>query len=138
MTWVNGSQHAEQDADEEQARFRNQAFWGIAEWERYLFSQINPRGKTLEVGCTQGRISFGLEKQLNFTQITAIDVVQSFIDSARILGAQCGSRVRFDHNAVVIIDKDGNPVGTRIFGAVARELRQKNFMKIISLANEVV
>lgn len=49
-----------------------------------------------------------------------------------------GSRVRFDRNAVVIIDKDGNPVGTRIFGAVARELRQKNFMKIISLANEVV
>jgi large subunit ribosomal protein L14 len=49
-----------------------------------------------------------------------------------------GSRVRFDHNALVIIDKDGNPVGTRIFGAVARELRAKNFMKIISLANEVV
>ncbi len=49
-----------------------------------------------------------------------------------------GSRVRFDRNAVVIIDKDGNPLGTRIFGAVARELRQRNFMKIISLANEVV
>jgi large subunit ribosomal protein L14 len=49
-----------------------------------------------------------------------------------------GSRVRFDKNALVIIDKDGNPVGTRIFGAVARELRNKNFMKIISLANEVV
>jgi large subunit ribosomal protein L14 len=49
-----------------------------------------------------------------------------------------GSRVRFDKNALVIIDKDGNPVGTRIFGAVARELRSKNFMKIISLANEVV
>ena len=49
-----------------------------------------------------------------------------------------GSRVRFDRNALVIIDKDGNPVGTRIFGAVARELRNKNFMKIISLATEVV
>jgi len=49
-----------------------------------------------------------------------------------------GSRLRFDSNALVIIDKDGNPVGTRIFGAVARELRQKNFMKIISLASEVV
>jgi len=49
-----------------------------------------------------------------------------------------GSRVRFDRNAVVIIDKDNNPVGTRIFGAVARELRNKNFMKIISLASEVV
>ena len=49
-----------------------------------------------------------------------------------------GSYVRFDRNAVVIIDNDGNPKGTRIFGAVARELRQKNFMKIISLAAEVV
>ncbi|MEK7288912.1 MAG: 50S ribosomal protein L14 [Planctomycetota bacterium] len=49
-----------------------------------------------------------------------------------------GSYLRFDRNAIVIIDDDGNPRGTRIFGAVARELRQKNFMKIISLAAEVV
>ena len=49
-----------------------------------------------------------------------------------------GSYVRFDSNAIVIIDKDNNPRGTRIFGPVARELREKNFMKIISLAPEVV
>lgn len=49
-----------------------------------------------------------------------------------------GSCVRFDRNAMVILDDDNNPKGTRIFGAVARELRQKNFMKIISLASEVV
>jgi len=49
-----------------------------------------------------------------------------------------GSYVRFDSNAGVLIDGDGNPIGTRIFGAVARELREKNFMKIISLASEVV
>ena len=49
-----------------------------------------------------------------------------------------GSILRFDGNAVVIIDKDGNPRGTRIFGPVARELREKNFMKIISLAPEVL
>ncbi len=49
-----------------------------------------------------------------------------------------GSYVRFDHNAGVIIDQDGNPRGTRIFGAVGRELREKKFMKIISLASEVV
>ncbi|HLL89485.1 MAG TPA: 50S ribosomal protein L14 [Tepidisphaeraceae bacterium] len=49
-----------------------------------------------------------------------------------------GSYVRFDKNAAVVIDKDGNPRGTRIFGAVARELREKNFMKIVSLAAEVV
>ena len=49
-----------------------------------------------------------------------------------------GSYLKFDKNAVVLIDNDGNPKGTRIFGAVARELRQKNFMKIVSLAPEVV
>ena len=49
-----------------------------------------------------------------------------------------GSYVRFDSNAAVMIDADGNPIGTRIFGAVARELREKNYMKIISLASEVV
>ena len=49
-----------------------------------------------------------------------------------------GSYVRFDSNAAVMIDAEKNPVGTRIFGAVARELREKNFMKIISLASEVV
>ena len=49
-----------------------------------------------------------------------------------------GSYVRFDKNAMVIVDNDGNPKGTRIFGAVARELRAKNFMKIVSLASEVV
>jgi len=49
-----------------------------------------------------------------------------------------GSALRFDSNAVVIINKDGNPKGTRIFGPVARELREKNFMKIVSLAPEVL
>ncbi|MFM7181567.1 MAG: 50S ribosomal protein L14 [Verrucomicrobiales bacterium] len=49
-----------------------------------------------------------------------------------------GSILRFDTNAIVVIDKDGNPRGTRIFGPVARELREKNFMKIVSLAPEVL
>ena len=49
-----------------------------------------------------------------------------------------GSYLKFDKNAAVLIDKDKNPVGTRIFGPVARELREKDFMKIISLAPEVL
>ncbi|MBM3892117.1 MAG: 50S ribosomal protein L14 [Verrucomicrobia bacterium] len=49
-----------------------------------------------------------------------------------------GSYLRFDSNAIVVIDQDQNPRGTRIFGPVARELRDKNFMKIISLAPEVL
>ena len=49
-----------------------------------------------------------------------------------------GSYIRFDDNAAVILDDKNNPRGTRIFGPVARELRDKNFMKIISLAPEVL
>jgi large subunit ribosomal protein L14 len=49
-----------------------------------------------------------------------------------------GSYVRFDRNALVLVDQDGNPKGTRIFGAVARELRERSFMKIVSLAQEVI
>ncbi|MEE3299428.1 MAG: 50S ribosomal protein L14 [Candidatus Enteromonas sp.] len=49
-----------------------------------------------------------------------------------------GSSIGFDDNAVVIVDDDHNPLGTRVFGPVARELREKGFMKIISLASEVL
>ncbi|MEW6104238.1 MAG: 50S ribosomal protein L14 [bacterium] len=49
-----------------------------------------------------------------------------------------GSYIRFDTNSAIIIDNDGNPKATRVFGPVARELRQKNFTKIITLAPEVV
>ena len=49
-----------------------------------------------------------------------------------------GSYVRFDKNAAVVIDADGNPRGTRIFGPIARELRDRRYMKIVSLAPEVV
>ena len=49
-----------------------------------------------------------------------------------------GSYVRFDRNALVLIDADGSPRGTRIFGAVARELRDRSYMRIVSLASEVV
>jgi large subunit ribosomal protein L14 len=49
-----------------------------------------------------------------------------------------GSTIRFDDNAAVIIQKDGNPKGTRVFGPIARELRDKNYTKIISLAPEVL
>lgn len=60
------------------------------------------------------------------------------VRTKRAIRRRDGSYVRFDSNAVVVIGDDMNPVGTRIFGPVARELRQKNFMKIISLATEVV
>ena len=60
------------------------------------------------------------------------------VRTANTIKRSDGSRVRFDQNAVVILDANKNPRGSRIFGPVARELREKNFMKIVSLAPEVL
>lgn len=67
------------------------------------------------------------------------DVVRAVVVRvAKQYGRRDGSYVRFDDNAAVILDDRGNPKGTRIFGPVGRELREKNYMKIISLAPEVL
>jgi len=67
------------------------------------------------------------------------DVVKAVVVRTRkTLKRSDGTSIRFGDNAAVIINKDGNPVGTRVFGPVARELREKNYMKIISLAPEVI
>jgi large subunit ribosomal protein L14 len=67
------------------------------------------------------------------------DVVKAVIVRSRKgMRRPDGSFIRFDENAAVIINKDNNPRGTRVFGPIARELRDKNFMKIISLAPEVI
>ena len=60
------------------------------------------------------------------------------VRSVRATRRSDGSYIRFDENAAVIIREDKNPRGTRIFGPVARELREKNYMKILSLAPEVL
>lgn len=67
------------------------------------------------------------------------DVMQAVIvRTAKELRRTDGSYIKFDTNAAVLLTKQGEPVGTRIFGPVARELRGKNFMKIVSLAPEVL
>jgi large subunit ribosomal protein L14 len=72
-------------------------------------------------------------------QVKKGEVVRAVVVRTRTpVSREDGSYLRFDNNAIVIIDKDLNPKGTRIFGPVARELRDKNFMKIISLAPEVL
>jgi large subunit ribosomal protein L14 len=84
-------------------------------------------------------ISIAIKKQLPTCQLDRKKVHRCvIIRTTKPIRRPDGSYVRFDKNAAVIIDADGNPIGTRIFGAVARELREKNFMKIISLASEVV
>jgi large subunit ribosomal protein L14 len=60
------------------------------------------------------------------------------VRTAKEYGRPDGSYIRFDDNAAVILDPQGNPRGTRIFGPVARELRERGFMKIVSLAPEVL
>ncbi|MHB1204593.1 MAG: 50S ribosomal protein L14 [Rhodospirillaceae bacterium] len=67
------------------------------------------------------------------------DVHQAVIvRTAKELRRADGTAIRFDHNAAVLINKQGEPIGTRIFGPVTRELRGKKFMKIVSLAPEVL
>jgi large subunit ribosomal protein L14 len=60
------------------------------------------------------------------------------VRTSKEVGRQDGSYVRFDDNAVVLINEQGEPTGTRIFGPVARELREKHYMKIVSMAPEVL
>ena len=67
------------------------------------------------------------------------DVVRAVVvRTKKEFGRKDGTYIAFDENAAVLIDNQNNPRGTRIFGPVARELREKNFMKIVSLATEVI
>jgi large subunit ribosomal protein L14 len=85
------------------------------------------------------RVIVTIKKALPAGEVKEHEVVTAVVvRSAYPTRRDDGSYVRFDRSAVVIIDGEGNPRGTRIFGAVARELRDKNYMKIVSLASEVI
>ncbi|HQD38916.1 MAG: 50S ribosomal protein L14 [Firmicutes bacterium] len=72
-------------------------------------------------------------------QVKKGDIVRAVVvRTVKSIRREDGSHIRFDENAAVIINEQGNPRGTRIFGPVARELRDRNFMRIISLAPEVL
>ena len=84
-------------------------------------------------------IVVAIKKAIPTSEVKQKAVVKAVIvRTAFPIRREDGSYVKFDNNAVVLLDKDLNPVGTRIFGPVARELRSRNFMKIVSLAPEVV
>jgi large subunit ribosomal protein L14 len=101
-------------------------------------STARSRKTRLSVGIGD-RIVCSVKKALPNSDIKSGDKVQAVIVRTKYPNRRAdGSYVRFDSNACVIVDPDGNPKGTRIFGAVARELREKNYMKIVSLATEVV
>lgn len=85
------------------------------------------------------RIVCAVKKALPNAQVKQGDKVRAVIVRTKYpTRRKDGSYVRFDSNACVLIGEDGNPTGTRIFGAVARELREQSYMKIVSLASEVV
>ena len=84
-------------------------------------------------------ITCSIKESIPEAQIKKGEVVKAVVvRTAFPIKRKDGSYLKFNSNAVVIIDPDGNPRGTRIFGPIARELRDKKFMKIISLAPEVV
>jgi len=92
--------------------------------------------RTAEVGDV---IVVSIQKTLAGSGIKKGQVLRGVIVRTKYpLRRDDGSYVRFDSNAMVLLDPEGNPRGTRVFGAVARELRDRKYMKIISLANEVV
>jgi len=84
-------------------------------------------------------IVVAVKEALPNTKVKKGDVARAVIvRTKRELNRQDGSYIKFDGNSAVLVSKEGEPVGTRIFGPVARELRGKKFMKIISLAPEVL
>ena len=85
------------------------------------------------------RVFVSIKKALPGADVKAGDMSKAVVvRTTKATRRADGSYVKFDANAVVLIQDDGNPKGTRIFGPVARELRDKNYMKIVSLAPEVV
>lgn len=85
------------------------------------------------------RVLVSIKKALPGSDVKAGDKSKAVVvRTTRATRRADGSYVKFDANAVVLIQDDGNPKGTRIFGPVARELRDKNYMKIVSLAPEVI
>jgi len=98
------------------------------------------RGRSTRLTASIGdRVVCSIKRSLPGSDMKEGSIVKGVVvRSAYPVRRADGSYVRFDRNAVVLIDPEGNPRGTRIFGAVARELREKAYMKIVSLATEVV
>ncbi len=98
------------------------------------------RGKFTRPTATVGdKVVCSVKKSLPGSDLKTGSIVKGVVVRTNYpVRRKDGSYVRFDKNAIVLIDDDGNPRGTRIFGAVARELREQNYMKIVSLATEVV
>ena len=101
---------------------------------------IRVLGGSYKQNATIGDIIIGVIKQAtpNMPLKKSDKVRAVIVRTSKEIKRNNGTFIRFDDNAAVIINKDDNPRGTRVFGPVARELREKNFIKILSLAPEVL
>ena len=101
---------------------------------------IRVLGRSQKTTAGVGDVIVGSVKQaIPNAAVKKGDVVRAVIvRTTKEFGRPDGSYIRFDENAAVLINNQGNPRGTRIFGPVARELRDRNYMKIVSLAPEVL
>ena len=101
---------------------------------------IRVMGRSLKTTAGVGDVIIASVKQaIPNAAVKKGDVVRAVVvRTAKEYGRPDGSYIRFDENAAVLINNQGNPRGTRIFGPVARELRDRNYMKIVSLAPEVL
>lgn len=122
----------------------------MIQMQSYLMAADNSGAKSLQCikvlgGSKRKYASIGdiivvsVKEALPKAKVKKKDVMKAVIVRTRKeIARPDGSRIRFDENAAVLINNAGEPVGTRIFGPVARELRAKRFMKIVSLAPEVL
>jgi len=96
-------------------------------------------GSFRKVGSVGDIVVASVKEALPNSNVSKGDVIRAVIvRTKKEVRRKDGSYVRFDDNAAVLIDNNGDPKGTRIFGPVARELREKRYMRIVSLAPEVV
>lgn len=96
-------------------------------------------GSFRRVGSVGDIIVASVKEAIPNSNVSKGDVIRAVIvRTKKEVRRKDGSYVRFDDNAAVLIDNNGDPKGTRIFGPVARELREKRYMRIVSLAPEVV
>ena len=102
-------------------------------------AMISRKGQNTDVARVGDVITVNIKESTTDAAVKKGEVAKAVVVRTKApVRRSDGSYLRFDSNAIVIIGPDGNPRGTRIFGPVARELRAKNFMKIISLAPEVL
>ena len=102
-------------------------------------AMISRKGQNTDVAHVGDIVTVHIKESTTDATVKKGEVARAVVvRTVKEVGRKDGSYIRFDRNAVVLIKTDDNPVGTRIFGPVARELRDRQFTKIISLAPEVI